>query len=139
MTNDLDDFMGGGGSSVPAFKFDHIGATVSGQILDGTKLEDRRPDGTAVTWDDGSPKHVWVFQLDTTGDGLADTSVWVRGNMVKVLKEAMAEAGLKPSDKPKITLKHHELGEARKGYAAPKLYKAKVEPAPAPAAAIDDF
>ena len=80
--------MGGGGSSVPAFKFDHIGATVSGQILDGTKLEDRRPDGTAVTWDDGSPKHVWVFQLDTTGDGLADTSVWVRGNMVKVLKEA---------------------------------------------------
>ena len=58
---------------------------------------------------------------------------------MKVLKEATAEAGLKPSDRPKITLKHHELGEARKGYAAPKLYKAKVEPAPTPVAAIDDF
>lgn len=137
--NELDDFMGGSGSSIPAFKFDHIGATVSGQILDGDKLNDKRPDGTPVTWDDGSPKFVYVFQLDTTGDGVADTSVWVRGNMVKVLKEAMAEAGLKPSDKPKITIKHHELGEARKGYSAPKLYKAKVEPAPTPAAAIDDF
>ena len=82
---------------------------------------------------------MYVFKLDTTGDGVADTSLWVRGNLVKVLKEAMSQAGLKPSDRPKITVKHHELGEARKGYAAPKLYKAKVEPAPVPAVEIDDF
>lgn len=137
--NELDDFMGGGSQSLPAFKFAAIGDTVSGQILDGTKLEDRRPDGTTVTWDDGSPKFVWVFQLDTTGDGVADTSLWVRGNMVKALKEAMAAAGLKPSDRPKITVKHHELGETRKGYSPAKLYKAKVEAAPKPAAEIDDF
>lgn len=137
--NEMDDFLGGGGQSLPAFKFSELGATVSGQILDGTKLDDRRPDGTAVTWDDGSPKYVWVFQLDTTGDGVADTSLWVRGNMVKALKEAMAAAGLKPSDRPKITVKHHELGEARKGYAPAKLYKAKVEPAPKPSVEIDDF
>lgn len=137
--NDLDEFMGGGSQSLPAFKFAAVGDTVSGQILDGTKLEDRRPDGTTVTWDDGSPKFVWVFQLDTTGDGVADTSLWVRGNMVKALKEAMSAAGLKPSDRPKITVKHHELGETRKGYSPAKLYKAKVEPAPKPAAEIDDF
>ena len=41
--NDLDDFMGGGGSSVPAFKFDHIGATVSGSNL------------TAPSWRIGVP------------------------------------------------------------------------------------
>jgi len=137
--NELDDMMGGGGESLPAFKFSEIGATVTGQILDGNKLEDRRPDGTPVTWDNGEPKHVYVFKLDTTGDGVADTSLWVRGNLVKVLKEAMTQAGLKPSDRPKITVKHHELGEARKGYAAPKLYKAKVEPAPVPSVEIDDF
>ena len=138
MTND-DDFMGGGGDSLPAFRFANIGDQVRGQICAVTKLDDRRPDGTPVTWDDGSPKHVWVFNLDTNLDGTADTAIWVRGNLVKVLREALKDAGLTPAQRPIITVKHHELGEARKGYAAPKLYKAKAEPAPEQTTSIDDF
>ena len=97
------DFMGGGGDSLPAFRFADIGDQVRGQICAVTKLEDRRPDGTPVTWDDGSPKHVWVFNLDTNLDGTADTAIWVRGNLVKVLREAMKEAGQTPAQRPIIT------------------------------------
>jgi len=83
---------------------------------------------------------VFVFDLDTNNTGSADVAVWVRGNLVKVLREALKNAGLKPSDEPKVTIKFAELGEpTRKGYQPPKLFKAKAEPAPKPAAAMDDF
>jgi hypothetical protein len=126
----MDDFITGG-DSLPAFKFTEVGDTVSGVIRNVTKLEDRAPDG---------PMHVFVFDLDTTNTGSADVAVWARGNLVKVLREAFTTAGLKPSDNPKVTIKFSELGEpTRKGYHPPKLFKAKAEPAPQPAAAMDDF
>jgi hypothetical protein len=85
--------------------------------------------------------HVFVFDLDTDGDGHADHSLWVRGNMVTALRQALADAGLKPSDHPKVTVKFHQLGEPKsKGFAAPKLFKAKAEPGVKPAAVdLDDF
>jgi len=138
--NDIDDFTSGG-TSLPAVKFSEIGDTISGQIVDGRKLEDRAPDGTVKTWSNGDPMHVYVFDLDTDGDGSADHSLWVRGNMVKVLRQALADAGVKPSDNPKITVKFTEYGEpSRKGYSAPKLFKAKAEKVAKPTAAdLDDF
>ena len=137
MTN-ADDFMSGG-DSLPAIKFPNVGDTASGVVCDVRKLEDRTPDGTVKTWSNGDPMHVFVFDLDTDGDGDADASLWVRGNMVTALRGALAEAGLKPSDRPKITVKFAELGEpSRKGYSAPKLFKAKAEPGPKPVA-MDDF
>ena len=138
--NDIDDFTSGG-TSLPAVKFNEIGDTISGQIVDGRKLEDRAPDGTVKTWSNGDPMHVYVFDLDTDGDGSADHSLWVRGNLVKVLRQALADAGVKPSDNPKITVKFSELGEpSRKGYSPPKLFKAKAEKVAKPTAAdLDDF
>ena len=134
----MDDFITGG-DSLPAFKFTDVGDTVTGVVRNVTKLEDRAPDGTAKTWSNGDPMHVFVFDLDTTGNGTADVAVWARGNMVKALREAFNTAGLKPSDHPKVTIKHHELGEpTRKGYHPPKLFKAKAEAAQ-PAANMDDF
>ena len=138
--NDIDDFTSGG-TSLPAIKFAEVGDTVSGQILDGRKLEDRTPDGTIKTWSNGDPMHVFVFDLDTDGDGSADHSLWVRGNLVKVLRQALADADLRPSDCPKITVKFTEYGEpTRKGYSAPKLFKAKAEKMAKPTVAnLDDF
>ena len=138
--NDIDDFTSGG-NSLPAIKFQEVGDTISGQIIDGRKLEDRAPDGTVKTWSNGDPMHVWVFDLDTTGDGNADASLWVRGNMLKVLRSALLDAGVKASDNPKITVKFSELGEpSRKGYSPPKLFKAKAEKVAKPTAAdLDDF
>lgn len=136
----MDDFTAGS-ASLPAVKFTEVGDTVSGQILDGRKLEDRTPAGELKTWSNGDPKHVFVFDIDTDNDGIADHALWVRGNMVTALRAALADAGLKPSDRPKITIKHHELGEpTQRGYAPPKLFKAKAEPGPTVSAAdLDDF
>lgn len=125
----MDDFIQGATGGLPAVRFSAVGDTVKGQILNVTKLEDREPDGTIKRWDSGEPKHVWVFDLDTDGTGIADQALWVRGNLVKVLREALATAGLKPSDQPTIEVKHHALGEVKtRGYNAPKLYKARAEP-----------
>ena len=137
----IDDFMSdGGGDKLPAFKFTDVGDTIKGQVIDLDKLEDRAFDGSPVTWSDGSPKHVFVWKLDTSGDGKADTAVWCRGNMVTAIRGALGEAGLKPGDHPMLTIKHHEVGEpSRPGYRGAKLFKAKAEPAPKPMADIDDF
>jgi hypothetical protein len=60
--------------------------------------------------------------------------------MVSAVREAMKAANLKPSDRPIITIKHTELGEpTRKGYAPPKLFKAKAEPAPNNVQVDNDF
>ena len=133
----FDDFMGG--ESLPSFKFTAPGDTIRGQVCNVTKLEDRTPDGTAKKWPDGSPMHVFVFELDDDLDGKPNWSVWVRGNMVTAVREALRAAGLKPSDRPILTIKFHELGEpTRKGYAAPKLFKAKAEPGPQGVIVSDD-
>ena len=135
----MDDFITGG-DSLPAFKFTEVGDTVSGILRDISPLEDRAPDGTPKTWSNGEPMKVYVFKLDTNNTGTADVAVWARGNLIKVLREALKTAGIKPSEYPKVTIKFAELGEpTRKGYHPPKLFKAKVEPAPQPAAAMDDF
>lgn len=126
----MDDFVQGATGGLPSFRFAAIGDSIRGQVMNVTKLEDRDPDGTIKRWDSGEAKHVWVFDLDTTSDGAADHALWVRGNLVKVLREALTTAGLKPSDQPIIEVKHHAIGEAKsRGYSAPKLYKAKAEPA----------
>lgn len=136
--NPMDEFMTQN-DSLPAFRFADIGDTVTGAIRNVTKLEDRTPDGTPKTWSNGDPMHVFVFDLDTTGTGAADTCIWVRGNMVKAIRDALAAANLKPADQPQLTVKYSGNGEpTRKGYHPPKLFKAKAEAAQ-PAANMDDF
>lgn len=134
----MDEFMTGG-ESLEAVKFVNPGDTITGVIRNVTKLEDKTPDGNVKRWDNGDPKFVWVFDLDTSNTGQADKCVWVRGNLVKVLKQAMQDANVKPQDNPQITIKFDKLGEpTRKGYHAPKLYLAKAEPAK-PAVDMADF
>jgi hypothetical protein len=134
----FDDFMGS--ESLPAFRFANVGDSVKGQLINVTKLEDKTPDGTVKRWADGSPMHVFVFDLDENFDGKPEWAVWVRGNMVTAVREALKAAGLKPSDKPILTIKHTELGEpSKKGYSPPKLFKAKAEPAKNIVQVDDDF
>lgn len=121
----MDDFLSSN-SSAPAVRLAEVGDMVTGVVRQINKLEDKEINGDIRRWPNGDPKHVYVFTLDVAGE---DQSLWVRGQMVTAIREAAATANVKNLIGCKLTVKHTALGEVKqKGYNAPKLYKAKVEP-----------
>lgn len=121
-----DEFLTGGGASLPAVKFTNPGDTAKGVVTEVKKLEDRDPTGTPKTWPDGKPKFVFVFNLDTEDGAQA---LWVRGNMVKAIREAAQAAGVTTMVGSTLAVQFTGLGEATtKGYQPPKLFKAQVKP-----------
>ena len=119
-----------GGDSLPGFKFAAIGDTIEGQIIDARQVDDRDMDGNVRTWDNGDPRKVWVFDIDTDADGAADTSLWVRGNLYSALRQALVDAGV-PTIGAYIKATHHAVGEPKKrGYHPPKLFAAKAKQGP---------
>jgi hypothetical protein len=121
-TTTTDPFMTGGG---PAIKFATVGevhAIVVRKVTE--KIDTDFVTGEIKTWPNNDPKKVWVFEgEDEAGEPV---SLWVRGNMVKTIKEATTAAGLKTVIDTKVTVKYDGDGVATKGN-PPKLYKAKVE------------
>ena len=128
-----DDFMGG--TSLPAYKFEAVGDTAVGIVDKIDKLEDRDPaTGQPKRWPDGNPMYVYVFELRDPATGEAQ-SLWVRGHMVKAIREAVKEAGHGTPMGLLLKVRFDSLGEPKaKGFNPPKLYKVKAEPAPANAA-----
>lgn len=122
-----DIFLAEGGSKYPALKFENINDTHSGTVIEVKKLEDRDPSGTVKTWDNGDVRYVFVFTMNTS-DGIGN--LWARGNMVKAIREAAQAIGATTMVGTKLTVKYTGDGEKKsKAFNAPKLYKAKVEPA----------
>ena len=122
-----DIFLSEGGSKYPALKFENVNDTHSGTVIEVKKLEDRDPSGTVKTWDNGDVRYVFVFTLNTA-DGIGN--LWARGNMVKAIREAAQAIGATTMVGTKLTVKYIGDGEKKsKAFNAPKLYKAKVEPA----------
>lgn len=122
-------------NSFPAIKFENVGDI---RELIVRKVDQKIDIDMATqlpkTWPNGDPVHVFVF----TGEADGETkSMWVRGNLVKVLREAVTAAGLKSVIDTKVTVKFDSVGEPpQRGFSGPKLFKAKVEKVdPAP---VDD-
>jgi hypothetical protein len=131
-TTPADPFMDGAGNAA-AFKFNAIGDEIVGVVTAVKEQNDTKPDGTPVYWPSGDPKKVYVFTLDTDN---GEQALWVRGNMVKAVREAVTTAGLNTVVGARLTIKHHALGDVvTKGHNPAKLFKAKAEPAPARTAA----
>jgi hypothetical protein len=130
-----DDFLSGNASH-PSVKFADIGDKVLGTVTDIKKLEDRDPTGEVKTWNDGKPKHVWVFTLDTPGGTM---SLWARGNMVTAIREAARTANVTQMVDATLAVQFVEYGEAKKGMNAPKIYKAQMKPAPTSKISVDDL
>ena len=125
MPQDNDDFLAGG-SSAPAVKFTNPGDMVRGTITSIKKMEDLDLATKQVkTWPNGDPKYVFVFTMQTD-DG--EVSLWVRGNMVSAIREAAHSAQVKQMVGATLAVQFTGLGEARKGFHAPKLFKAQVKP-----------
>jgi hypothetical protein len=123
-----DVFMSEGGSKYPALKFENVNDTHTGRVVEVKKLEDRDPDGNVKTWPNGDTRFVFVFTVENNGEF---GNIWARGNMVKAIREAAQAAGLSTMIGATLTVKYSGDGEKKKGFNAPKLYKAKVE-APKP-------
>jgi hypothetical protein len=123
-----DIFLSDGGSKYPTLKFQNVDETHTGTVLEVKKLEDRDlGTNTVKTWDNGDVRYVFVFTLNTA-DGISN--LWARGNMVKAIREAAQSAGVTSMIGTKLTVKYTGDGEKKsKAFNAPKLYKAKVEPA----------
>ncbi len=119
-----------GSDSLPGFKFTNVGDKLVGQITEARQVPDRDLEGNIRTWPNGDERTVWVFDVDTDSDGVADHSLWVRGNMYTVLRDAIAKAGVATVG-ALISVEHHALGDPpKKGYHAPKLFKAAAKAGP---------
>ena len=84
-----------GGPKLPALKFAKVGDTHTGTVTEVTKLQDKDPAGNVKTYDNGDPRWVFVFTLDTPTGA---SNLWVRGQMVKAIREAAEKAGVKKGD-----------------------------------------
>lgn len=126
------------GGSAEGIKFSEVGQ-VETMIV---RKVDKRQDVDFVTklpktWPNSTdPMHVFVFDVEQDGE---PRSLWVRGNMVTVIREAVIAAGLDTVVNTKLTLKFDSLGTPSKpGLNPPKLFKAKVEKVAAPVTVPDD-
>ena len=144
MGNEATDFlMGGGGKAV---KFDTLTDMVTGIVTDlSVQQQTSMEDNTPLTWPDGSPRMQLVVTLktdeheDENDDGLR--RVYAKGGRFEVaegsgssMKDAIADAVRRSGEKNieeggKLTIAFTGKGKAtNRGYAAPKLFKAKYEP-----------
>lgn len=120
----MSDFLSGNADSV---KFEKIGDKITGTLVSISDRDDTDPNGAVKKWPDGAAKKVYLWELVIDDE---PRTMWVRGNLVKVLREACAAAGAKGIGDLigcKVQVIHHALGEAKsKGFAPPKLFQAKV-------------
>ena len=123
----MDEFMEStsGGPKLPALKFAKVGDTHTGFVTEVTKLQDKDPAGNVKTYDNGDPRWVFVFTLDTP---IGASNLWVRGQMVKAIREAAEKAGVKTLVGSTLSVRYTGDGEKKSAaFNAPKLYAAKVE------------
>jgi hypothetical protein len=140
VSNDALDFLMGQ-SGAPA-KFADVGDKVVGTVLAYEKRQSKDMKGNLKFWDDGSPIYEAVITLQTDArdpeveddDGIR--RVFARGKMLYAIRDALKAARYRGDIKGgKLGVAFTGLGEAQRGFQAPKLFSAKFEP-PAP---VDEF
>lgn len=84
---DVNDFLASSGSSAPALKFDTLGDTYEGVILDSEvrDVTDFKT-GDVETYSDGRPKKQLHVTLDIGGE---PRSLWAKGQLLAALREAL--------------------------------------------------
>ena len=123
----MDEFMEStaGGPKLPALKFAKVGDTHTGVVTEVTKLQDKDPTGNVKTYDNGDPRWVFVFTLETE---IGASNLWVRGQMVKAIREAAEKAGVSTLVGSTLSVRYTGDGEKKSAaFNAPKLYAAKVD------------
>ncbi len=123
-----DEFMEsiGNGNKYPALTFPSVGTTHSGVVLEVKKLQEKDfTTGQLKTYDNGDPRWVFVFTLNTSN---GPANLWVRGQMQRAIREAADKAGVSTLVGSTLSVRYTGDGEKKSAvFNAPKLYAAKVE------------
>jgi hypothetical protein len=132
MTTDVNTFLASAGA--PSAKFEDIGATVTGEILDAEVRDQTNFTTNEVeTWPDGKPKKQVVITLQTEeidpeiddDDGVR--RVFAKNQMLSELRKAVGKGGIEVGGK--LWIKFDSEGVAKtKGFNKPKIYKVRYQP-----------
>jgi hypothetical protein len=140
--SDINNFLMGGG--VGGFKFDAIGATVKGEIVSADLQQQRDiKTGEPLTWDSGEPRmQVKIVIATDARDSDEDNghrAIYVKGQMQQAVREAVRSAGATALEVGgTLAVRYDGDGEpTKRGFNAPKLYKAKYEAPVAKPAAVN--
>lgn len=128
-----DDFMGG--EKLPYHKFENPGDTAVGIVDEVEKYQGRDFDTDEPKfWPDGKP--VWEYRFELRDPDTGEVAnLFVRGTLVKPIRQAVIDAGHQSVKGLLLKVRFDEWGEPKKkGAKPPKLWRVKVEPAPANAA-----
>lgn len=126
-TPDDGGFMGEG-EKFPALAFSEVGDTYQGVVRRVKAMQDRDFDtNEPITWPSGAPKNVYLFEIEQDNGEMG--TIWVRGNAVTAIREAVKEAGGESPVGWHLKLQHHALGEKIGKRNPAKLYRAKLTPA----------
>lgn len=119
---------------IPGAKFEEIGATVTGTVVDATISAQTDIDGNVRVFDSGEIRQQLVITLQTNehddedDDGLR--KIFVKSFMVKPFRNEMKRnkvPGVRPGGE--LTVTYVADGEVtKKGYSAPKLFEVAYEP-----------
>jgi hypothetical protein len=143
MLDEANDFLLAGG--VASAKFETPGTTVSGKIARPPEVQQQREidTGKPKFWDDGKPRQQLVIHLQTADRAADDPdddgvrAVYVRGNMLRAVREAVRKSGAKLEPGGELTVTYAADGERKAtGFNPPKLYSAAYVP-PAQAAVAE--
>lgn len=139
----VEDFLSTGGA--PVAKFPTPGTTVKGTVESAVVSQQTDIDGTPKTWDDGNPRMQIVVTLQTDERTLDDDDgkrrVFVKGQMLTALKDALRVAGAKsPEVGGTLAIQYKEDGEQKRaGFNAPKIYVAKYKAPEASSVSVDEL
>lgn len=120
------------GALAPAVSWPEIGTTVVGTVLDVVVTDQRDPDGTVRTFDNGDVRRQVVLTLATNDkvddDDDGERRLFVKGMMPKAFREAAKKAkvrAVRPGDV--VTVTYTADGEAKgKGLNPPKLFTVEI-------------
>lgn len=141
MSDDVNDFLMSGGGA-PSAKFNTIGDTVRGTIVATKKTQQTDfKTGKPLQYDNGDPKWqiVVTLQTDERDATLADDdgtrSVYVKNQMLAVVRDAVKAAGGKLEVGGTLAIKYASDKPSTSGYDQ-KIYEAAYK---APVASVSDL
>lgn len=153
MSNDVNDFLFGGGAK--AFQFENLNDICHGTVVGKPEIRQQTSlEGEPLTWGDGSPRKMLVIVVQTdevTEDDDGQRALYAKGGRFEIaqgeglsMRDAIADAmkavkAVDIGDGDELWVGYTGIGKAKKGMSPPKLYSARFRKAQQTLKAADIF